>query len=333
MLPIEHALWPLRIEQAWWLLAAFFLAAACMNAFERRWAAAAFWGTLALLFAGGDWALAAQKAGDARPVQAAGLGVVALALLAPLMHRPAFAERTIAERLESAARLGHRLFLPALLIPAITVVFALIDLAAKRSGSSIAWLVSSGSPTLVGLAAACMIALFAALAITRAKPVAAVVEGRRLLDTLGWAALLPLVLAALGGVFTATGVGDAVAALVASIVPTQNAFACVLAYGLGMVAFTVIMGNAFAAFPVITAGIGLPLLIRLHGADAAVVGSLGMLTGYCGTLLTPMAANFNIVPAVLLELDDRNGVIRAQWPTALLLLVVNLALMAWLAFR
>jgi uncharacterized membrane protein len=100
-----------------------------------------------------------------------------------------------------------------------------------------------------------------------------------------------------------------------------------------MVVFTVIMGNAFAAFPVLTAGIGLPLLIRMHGADAAVVGALGMLTGYCGTLLTPMAANFNIVPAVLLDLDDRNGVIRAQWPTALALLVVNLALMAWLAFR
>ena len=323
----------LRIEYAYWLLAAFFLAAAWMNACERHWAASAFWATLGLLFAGGDWALAAQKAGDARPVQAAGLGVVALAVLAPLMRRPAFDERAIAARLESAARLGHRLFLPALLIPAITVVFALVDLVAKRNGSSIAWLVSSGSPTLVGLAAACVIALLVALAITRAKPVAAIVEGRRLLDTLGWAALLPLVLAALGGVFTATGVGDAVAGLVASIVPTQNAYACVLAYGMGVVAFTVVMGNAFAAFPVITAGIGLPLLIRLHGADAAVVGSLGMLTGYCGTLLTPMAANFNIVPAVLLELDVRNGVIRAQWPTALLLLAVNLALMAWLAFR
>jgi uncharacterized membrane protein len=249
------------------------------------------------------------------------------------MHRPALPERPHEERLASALQLRHRLFLPAFLIPMVTVVFALVDLAAKKYRFSIDWLISSGSATLVGLAAACVIALFAALATTRSRPALAVSEGRRLLDTLGWAALLPLVLAALGGVFTATGVGDAVAAIVANIVPTQHAFACVLAYGLGMVAFTVIMGNAFAAFPVITAGIGLPLLIRLHGADAAVVGSLGMLTGYCGTLLTPMAANFNIVPAVLLELDDRNGVIRAQWPTALMLLVVNLALMMWLAFR
>jgi uncharacterized membrane protein len=256
-----------------------------------------------------------------------------LAILAPLTHRPALAERPLDERIASALRLRHRLFLPALLIPAVTVVFALVDLTSKKYKFPIDWLIGNGSATLVGLAVACVVALLAALLVTRSRPALAVSEGRRLLDTLGWAALLPLVLAALGGVFTATGVGDAVAAIVAAVVPTQHAFACVLAYGLGMVAFTVIMGNAFAAFPVITAGIGLPLLIKLHGADAAVVGSLGMLTGYCGTLLTPMAANFNIVPAVLLELDDRNGVIRAQWPTALMLLVVNLALMTWLAFR
>ena len=323
----------LRIEYAYWLLAAFFFAAAWMNLRERRWAAAWFWGVLALLLAGGDFALASQKAGNPFPVQLAGIGVVALAVLAPLMRRPALAERPLEERVASALRLRHWLLLPALLIPGVTIVFALVDLASKKYKFSIEWLIGSGSATLVGLAVACVIALLAALLITRSRPALAIGEGRRLLDTLGWAALLPLVLAALGGVFTATGVGDAVASIVAAIVPTQNALACVLAYGLGMVAFTVIMGNAFAAFPVITAGIGLPLLIRLHGADAAVVGSLGMLTGYCGTLLTPMAANFNIVPAALLELDDSNGVIRMQWPTAIVLLVVNLVLMMWLAFR
>jgi uncharacterized membrane protein len=323
----------LRIEFAWWLLAAFFAAAAWMNLRERRWAAATFWAVLALLFAGGDFAASAKAAGDPRPMQWAGLCVVALALLAPVMHRPILPERPLEERLASALQLRHRLFMPTLLIPLVTIVFALLNLASKKYQFPIDWLIGSGSATWVGLAAACVIALLAALLVTRSRPALAISEGRRLLDTLGWAALLPLVLAALGAVFTATGVGNAVAAIVANVVPTQHAFACVLAYGLGMVAFTVIMGNAFAAFPVITAGIGLPLLIRLHGADAAVVGSLGMLCGYCGTLLTPMAANFNIVPAVLLELDDRNGVIRAQWPTALMLLAVNLALMMWLAFR
>jgi uncharacterized membrane protein len=128
-------------------------------------------------------------------------------------------------------------------------------------------------------------------------------------------------------------VGAAVSDLVRMMIPVDSALACVVAYGLGMVLFTVIMGNAFAAFPVMTAGIGLPLLIQRHGADPAILGSLGMLTGYCGTLLTPMAANFNLVPAALLDLDDPNAVIRAQVPTALPLLLVNLLLMAALVFH
>ena len=122
-------------------------------------------------------------------------------------------------------------------------------------------------------------------------------------------------------------------ALVGDVIPTASFAACVLAYGLGMVVFTLIMGNAFAAFPVLTAGVGLPLLVRLHGADPAVVGSLGMLCGYCGTLLTPMAANFNIVPVALLELKSPWSVIRAQWPTALPLLLFNLFALYLLAMR
>ena len=49
--------------------------------------------------------------------------------------------------------------------------------------------------------------------------------------------------------------------------------------------------------------------MRHFGGDPAVIGAVGMLAGFCGTLMTPMAANFNIVPAALLELKDRNGVI------------------------
>jgi len=194
-------------------------------------------------------------------------------------------------------------------------------------------LVMPGSATLIGLAMASLVAAVAAIALTRQPAMVAPAEGRRLLDAMGWAALLPLVLATLGGVFAASGVGDAIAALVSAAIPTDSRVACVLAFGLGMVLFTVIMGNAFAAFPVMMAGIGLPLLIHRHGADPAILGSLGMLTGYCGTLLTPMAANFNLVPAALLELDDPYAVIRAQWPTALALLAVNLALMLALVFR
>jgi uncharacterized membrane protein len=58
-----------------------------------------------------------------------------------------------------------------------------------------------------------------------------------------------------------------------------------------------------------------------------------MLSGFCGTLMTPMAANFNIVPAALLELRNQYGVIRAQVPTALAILVVNILILYVGGFR
>jgi uncharacterized membrane protein len=120
--------------------------------------------------------------------------------------------------------------------------------------------------------------------------------------------------------------------LVGGLIPNGSLFGAVLAFGLGMALFTMVMGNAFAAFPVMFAGVALPLLIREHGGDPAIICAIGMLAGFCGTLMTPMAANFNIVPAALLELKDRNGVIKAQIGTALPLLVVNIGLIWWLAF-
>jgi uncharacterized membrane protein len=60
--------------------------------------------------------------------------------------------------------------------------------------------------------------------------------------------------------------------------------------------------------------------------------AIGMFSGYCGTLMTPMAANFNMVPAALLELPDKNAVIKVQVPTALTLLVVNIFLLNFLMF-
>ncbi len=116
-------------------------------------------------------------------------------------------------------------------------------------------------------------------------------------------------------------------------VPSGSLIGAVLVYALGMTLFTMVMGNAFAAFPVMMAAIGVPLLIRHFGGDPAVIAAIGMLAGFCGTLMTPMAANFNLVPAALLDLKDRYAVIRAQVPTALPLLAVNIALLYWLGFR
>ena len=144
-------------------------------------------------------------------------------------------------------------------------------------------------------------------------------------------------LAALGAVFLAAGVGKQVGQLFTAHLPLDTRGAAVAAYCIGMALFTAVMGNAFAAFPVMTAAVGLPVVVHRFGGDPAVVCAIGMLSGFCGTLLTPMAANFNVVPANLLELPDRkaalNAVIRTQAPTALAVLVVNVLLMRWLAFR
>jgi uncharacterized membrane protein len=48
--------------------------------------------------------------------------------------------------------------------------------------------------------------------------------------------------------------------------------------------------------------------------------------------MTPMAANFNIVPTALLDLDEY-AVIRVQIPTALALLFVNTLIMNIFVFR
>ena len=48
--------------------------------------------------------------------------------------------------------------------------------------------------------------------------------------------------------------------------------------------------------------------------------TLAMTCGYCGTLLTPMAANFNIVPGVYLEVKDKYSIIKMQIiPSAIML--------------
>ena len=315
----------LRIEYVYWLCAALLAACALRDLRLRRFAAAAFWGILAVIFLGGDAVAAAAAHGDALPAQGVGIGVIVLALIAGsgALRRAAEAvDAAVAgQRRNSAARLRHRLFVPALVIPFGTLALSLLQ-------PYLPWAsMDRGQFTLIALGLACIAAALAALALTRARARDAIAETSRLLDALSWALLLPMLLAMLGALFAATGVGDAIAHIVAAAIPTQSAAACLLAFAFGMVAFTVIMGNAFAAFPVMMAGIGLPLLIGLHHAHAAALGALGMLTGYCGTLLTPMAANFNIVPAALLELRDPNGVIRAQWPTALALLAVNLAML------
>ena len=198
----------------------------------------------------------------------------------------------------------------------------------KNSG-----LVEAKYVTLILLGVGVLLALGYCLAWLKPPLTAPVEEGRRLMDSIGWAAVLPQMLAALGAVFAAAGIGTAIGAIVGAIIPANSAFLAVLVYALGMAGFTMIMGNAFAAFPVMAAAVGIPILVVGHHGNPAVIGAVGMLAGFCGTLMTPMAANFNIVPAALLELKDQYGVIKAQVATALPLLAFNILILWLFAFR
>jgi uncharacterized membrane protein len=322
----------LTLTHVFYAIGAVLAGAAVQNLRDRRWLQAAFWAILVAPCLAGDQILAANKAGTRWPAQAMGAGVIALALLAwrSRARKPVDDPEEVRAREASAGRLGNLLFLPALAIPGITLILVL---GARIDALRITAWIDPKQLALIAFGLASTLAMVLGIALTRARPVHGLTESRRLLDSIGWPLALPLLLATLGGVFVETGVGKAISALVAEVIPTDSTVACLLAFGLGMVAFTAIMGNAFAAFPVMMAGIGLPLLVKLHGAQPAALGAMGMLTGYCGTLITPMAANFNVVPVLLLELRDPHAVIRAQWPTALALLIANLILMGVLVFR
>jgi uncharacterized membrane protein len=237
---------------------------------------------------------------------------------------------TRAEREQSARRWGNRLFVPALLVPALTLLGTLFLKDVRVRGVP---LVDPKQATLISLGLATLVALGAAVAMLRPPAQAAAREARRLLDAVGWAAVLPQMLAALGAIFALAGVGQVVAGLLGRWIPLDRAFVAVATYTVGMALFTVVMGNAFAAFPVMTAAIGLPVIVHRFGGDPTIMAAVGMLSGFCGTLMTPMAANYNIVPVALLELPDEYAVIKVQLPTALLLLATNTALMYALVFR
>ncbi len=329
-----------------WLAGVILLMVALLSwrdkANPRRFTTGLFWALYGVIFLIGDGAyqLAAQWAGDAAQGKrmlniGIGIAVVAMALIAGFggVRLGSYAERDNAQKEASAQRLGNKLFLPALAIPVVTVLGVLAfnhlpDLQARVFGpGNHATLV-----TLFSMMVGCLLGWLLALKFTQEKPLQSMQETRRLLDAVGWAFILPQILATLGLLFTTAGVGMAISHLTEHYLAVNNRLVAVAVYAIGMALLTMIMGNAFAAFPIVTAGIGIPILVLQHGGNPAVMAAIGMFSGYCGTLMTPMAANFNIVPARLLELPDRNAVIKAQIPTGVLLLVINIFLLWFMMF-
>ena len=214
-----------------------------------------------------------------------------------------------------ADKLGLKIFIPSLAIAFVAMAIAQFT---KLSGT-----------VAIGIAA--VVALLLTFAFTKAKPIEYIEDSNRMFQSVGVFAILPQLLASLGALFTAAGVGDVISNIISGVIPDGNRLAGVIAYCVGMALFTAIMGNGFAAFSVITVGIGVPFVFA-QGGDPIVCSALALTSGFCGTLLTPMAANFNMLPAVLLEMKDKNLVIKAQAPFAIALLTIHILLMYFLGF-
>lgn len=211
-------------------------------------------------------------------------------------------------------KIGMKIFIPAFLVAALSLLVALF--------------------TNINPFVAITVGVFIDMIILRCyskdnTPKVFLNDSERFLSIMGPLCMLPQLLGALGGIFTQAGVGEVVASLVEKVVPKGNVNLGIVIFALGMFIFTMIMGNAFAAITVMTVGIGGPFVLA-YGANPVVIGMVALTCGYCGTLCTPMAANFNSVPVAILGMKDSMGVIKKQVLVAGIMLVVQIVYMIML---
>lgn len=262
-----------------------------------------FWGVLGIIVAFGRWI---------PPVVVGGL--VILTAIPPILNKvsPGKKEDVPEEYSEAMSeKIGYKIFVPAIIIGLTALGFALLT----ELGA------------LVGVGVGVILSALILKALNGQNKVSTFLQdNKRLLDQVGPLCMMPMFLASLGAVFTAAGVGEVVAEIVGKVIPQGNVTLGIIVFALGMALFTIIMGNAFAAITVMTVGIGAPFVLA-YGADPVVIGSLALTCGYCGTLVTPMAANFNIVPVAVLEMNDDYGVIKNQVLPAILILIFQIIYM------
>ncbi|MFC6165516.1 DUF979 domain-containing protein [Lactiplantibacillus dongliensis] len=266
-----------------------------------------FWVILAVIFAGAKFL----------PYLVIGILILILGLLSLFKQIKPGNIKGIDEKVaeKSAQRLGGWIFMPSVVLAILSIVIAQFT---PLGGQ-------------IGIGISSVVALITAAVMTHANANTTYHDSERMVRSMGTAGILPQLLAMLGAVFTASGVGELTAKAISGVFPVGNHLLGVALYCIAMAVFTMIMGNGFAAFAVITAGIGIPFVVAQGGAPV-VVAALGMTSGYCGTLMTPMAANFNSLPVALMEMKDNLGVIKQQAPVATVLLVIQIGLMYVLAF-
>ena len=268
-----------------------------------------FWAVLGVVIALGRWL----------PSLVSGILVVVMCLPAIFkkVKKGAVNAATKAETEAAYEKIGMKIFAPTLSIGVLAVICAI-------TGMGI------GLSALNGVAIGVLVSIILLMIMNKEnKPSTFLNDSERMLSTVGPLSMLPMLLACLGTVFTKAGVGDVISDLVSHIIPEGNVNAGIVVYAIGMMLFTMIMGNAYAAITVMTVGIGYPFVLA-HGANPVVIGMLALTCGFCGTLCTPMAANFNTVPVALLDMKKPMGVIKNQVPVAIIMLVVQIVMMIML---
>lgn len=268
-----------------------------------------FWAVLGVVIALGRWL----------PSLVSGILVVVMCLPAIFkkVKKGAVSAATKAETEAAYEKIGMKIFAPTLSIGVMAVLCAITGL-------------GIGLSALNGVAIGVLVSIILLMIMNKEnKPSTFLNDSERMLSTVGPLSMLPMLLACLGTVFTKAGVGDVISDIVSHIVPEGNVNAGIVVYAIGMMLFTMIMGNAYAAITVMTVGIGYPFVLA-HGANPVVIGMLALTCGFCGTLCTPMAANFNTVPVALLDMKKPMGVIKNQVPIAIVMLVVQIVMMIML---
>jgi uncharacterized membrane protein len=309
--------WLLNLETVYVMAGMVLLVFAFMTfrdqANPHRYASGLFWLLLAIAFI----------FGSLLPPWLTGVLVLAMVAIDGLgrVSRGAYDEAGKEQQAAQAGRLRNRIFLPVISIPLVTFAFALVFRLLSFDSAAI------NRAALVGLGLGGLVAMLLALRITGGTARTMFNEGRRINDTMGALSLLPQLLASLGVIFTAARVGELIAAGIQYIIPGNSLFLLILANCIGMTVFTIVMGNSFAAFPVIASGVLVPLIVKPFGVDPAMAAIITLTAGSSGTLMTPMAANFNIVPTALLNMKDPYGVIKFQLPFALTIWTLHVLLM------
>ena len=256
-----------KLVQIMYLLSGFF----CMYCGVRAWIVKAnkhflptglFWFTLGIVVAFGQWL----------PPLASGILVAITCVPAALgmVKRGNLQAASKEEQQKNYQKIGMKIFIPAFGAGIFSILISIF---------------LPGWSSLLGSLFATIVGVILLVIWNREnKAMVFLEEGRRFLDLTSAVYIMPLLLSCLGAIFTKAGVGDAFATIFGKIIPQGNVYIGIVAYAVGMVLFTIIMGNAFAAITVMTVGIGVPFVISL-GANPLYMVTLAMTCGYCGTLL------------------------------------------------